>query len=319
LLIATQYQSSNRQVWQGRTDNLPNERYFQRVQCIDLQQSAPPANAYTLLGFACDTGVIRNQGRAGAKQGPNALRSALANFACHHQHALYDVGEIVCESNDLEASQQSLAHTVALLLKNQNRPILIGGGHEIAWGHYLGIRQAYPTQSLAIINFDAHFDLRPFSATQPGSSGTPFLQMALHSQQHHLPFHYACIGIQPNANTASLFATAQQLGVMSILAQELTSAHLEQHKAQLSKLIEQVDIVYLTLCLDVFASYIAPGVSAPQVLGVHPQQILPLFEHITHSQKVVSFDIAELAPNYDDANQSTAKLAAYWVDQFCVI
>jgi len=43
----------------------------------------------------------------------------------------------------------------------------------------------------------------------------------------------------------------------------------------------------------------APGVSAPQPLGVLPWQILPLVRQLAASGKVVSYDIAELSPKYD--------------------
>ena len=53
--------------------------------------------------------------------------------------------------------------------------IVIGGGHETAWGHFQGL--AHPNKDIAILNFDAHFDLRPLINGQLGSSGTPFRQI----------------------------------------------------------------------------------------------------------------------------------------------
>ncbi len=45
-------------------------------------------------------------------------------------------------------------------------PIVLGGGHEIAFGHYCGIKDYNASidrkDKLGIINFDAHFDLRPY-------------------------------------------------------------------------------------------------------------------------------------------------------------
>ena len=41
-----------------------------------------------IVGFACDEGVRRNQGRVGAKLGPTALRQALANYPLHGQSGL---------------------------------------------------------------------------------------------------------------------------------------------------------------------------------------------------------------------------------------
>ena len=94
------------------------------------------------------------------------------NFIC------FDAGNIVCADGDLETSQLALGEVVTILLENGIKPIVIGGGHELAWGHYQGIADAFPQKNLGIINFDAHFDMRPLLAYDQGSSGTPFLQIA---------------------------------------------------------------------------------------------------------------------------------------------
>jgi formiminoglutamase len=70
--------------------------------------------------------------------------------------------------------------------------------------------------------------------------------------------------------------------------------------------------IYLTLCLDVFASAYAPGVSSPQAFGLSPYTLLPFFRQVLESGKVIGFDIAELNPIYDQDSQ-TAKLAAHFV------
>jgi formiminoglutamase len=50
-------------------------------------------------------------------------------------------------------------------------------------------------------------------------------------------------------------------------------------------------------------------VSAPQPFGLHPEIVLKLVKHVIQSGKVVSVDIAEVSPRFDEDNQ-TAKLAA---------
>ena len=60
-------------------------------------------------------------------------------------------------------------------------PVVLGGGHEVAFGTYLGLarisRSAHPGDRIGILNLDAHFDLRPGPVP---SSGTPFRQIAEH-------------------------------------------------------------------------------------------------------------------------------------------
>lgn len=194
--------------WRGRSDSKPNERFFQCITCIDLQKQTlqQQDSTFAILGFCSDVGIQRNLGRLGAKEGPQALRQALAQLPMHSANKvnIHDLGDIVCVKNDLETAQADLGALINNLLQHHYSPIVLGGGHETAWGHYQGIAAAYPQINLGIINFDAHFDLRPLLKNDQGSSGTPFFQIANARKKNHLPFDYFVIGIQEAANTKSL-------------------------------------------------------------------------------------------------------------------
>ena len=79
--------------------------------------------------------------------------------------------------------------------------------------------------------------------------------------------------------------------------------------AGINNFISGKDHIYLTICADVFSSAYAPGVSAPQPFGLHPEIVLKLIKHIISSGKVISCDIAEVSPRFDEDNR-TSKLAA---------
>ena len=53
----------------------------------------------------------------------------------------------------------------------------------------------------------------------------------------------------------------------------------------------------------------APGVSAPQSLGLDPEVVLPLLKHVLRTRKVRGFDICEISPRFDQDN-TTANLGA---------
>src|SRR5699024_5662645 len=97
-----------------------------------------------LIGFECDEGVRRNQGRAGAAKGPIAIREQLANipYMLEESVVVKDTGNYVCTDGNLEAAQQELGNAVQSVLEKNYRPIILGGGHETFYGHYLGVRQA---------------------------------------------------------------------------------------------------------------------------------------------------------------------------------
>ena len=76
-----------------------------------------------------------------------------------------------------------------------------------------------------------------------------------------------------------------------------------------SSFVESCEGIYLTLCLDAFSFSVAPGVSAPSPFGIMPSHVIDLISKLVSSGKLVSFDIAEMAPNFDEGGK-TASLGA---------
>lgn len=315
----TLYSKTPNHIWEGRNDGTDPavQRWHQQIRCIDLQQEelqvpATGKKGIALIGFACDEGVRRNGGRTGAKQGPYHFRKASVNLPVHFDADVLftDLGDIVCEAEEMEEAQDALAAVVSMAISKGYQPLVIGGGHEVAYGHYKGISKAASAEDrIGIINFDAHFDLR-----DPGengfSSGTGFLQIARDCQAAGKQFRYLPLGIQLNSNTKQLFDTADRLHVNYITADEFAPARQQQLLQQLTDFIAGSTQLYLTICLDVFSSAVAPGVSAAAYCGLFPDTFFfSCLTAIVKSGKMVSSDIAELNPVHDQ-DQRTAKLAA---------
>lgn len=319
----TKYNKADASIWQGRADIPPASCFFQVIQPLDLSQpftlasfpfedDSEPKQAFALLGFCSDEGIKRNRGRVGAAEGPKAIRQALASLPFHHSHAIcYDAGDIICQDGDLESSQAALGEAVSILLKNDITPIVIGGGHELAWGHYQGLEKQFQEDQISIVNFDAHFDMRP-SIDGKGSSGTPFLQIAESLEKNNKEIDYTCIGIQRPGNIKSLFETADKYNTKILMADTLHPGNKKECDNFINQIIFYKKFIYLSLCLDVFSTAFAPGVSAPQAMGVTPWKIMSLVKKLAASGKVISYDIAELSPKHDIDNR-TAKLAANFV------
>lgn len=316
------YQAPDKKYWQGRTDHENGKtglRWHQLIKPVKLTQDVHLSGQQqniAFMGFCCDEGVRRNKGRVGAQQGPDALRQAMASFPVHFdtEHtALFDAGNVICPNQNLETSQELLGQKLAYLLQHGFIPILLGGGHEIAYGHYLGIHQhlkKYPEANFGILNIDAHFDLRPYE--RASSSGTPFRQIGDLRRHHNQDFNYFCLGIQQMGNTAALYTAAKQYKTTFLPAEELREAKLEAVKEQLDAWLEKLDWFYLSLDLDALAAPYAPGVSAPTAFGLDPFVVREILHHLLSSGKLLSMDIAELAPVHDQ-DKRTAKLAAAFV------
>lgn len=315
----THYLAPDPTKWKGRADTPPGSCFFQNVELVNLLETRPAQATrptFAFIGFKCDEGVRRNHGRPGAVEGPSALRQALARLPILKETAAcLDVGDIVCTDGDLESSQEALGDVAALLLQKGINTIVLGGGHELAWGHFQGIAQTFIQQDVGIINFDAHFDMRPVLEGGEGTSGSPFLQIAKAHQALNRRLDYNCIGVQHAGNVRQTYETAKKYNSHIIWADELHLGQLEKAVDFIDRIIDQNEIIYLSICLDVFSAAFAPGVSATQALGLYPWHAIPLIRQIAACGKVICFDIAELAPRYD-FDHHTAKLAANLVYEF---
>ncbi|UQY35844.1 formimidoylglutamase [Pseudomonas fulva] len=303
--------------WSGRTDpEADSARWHQRIQ--PLAEDSQPGLA--LLGFACDEGVRRNHGRVGAAAAPQSVRKALANLAWHRQAPAFDAGDVTCEDGNLEAAQGRLGQNICALLDAGHLPLVIGGGHEVAFGSWSGLaehlsgqaapRMAAPRMAaprIGIINFDAHFDLR--DPAHVHSSGTPFAQIAEQCAVHGWPFRYACLGVSRASNTRALFARAAELNVLVREDQQIRESTLDAIGAELDAFTAECDALYLTIDIDVLPACEAPGVSAPAARGVRLELLEPLLERLKASGKLRLADLAEINPEYDIDNR-TAKVAA---------
>ncbi|HEX7731680.1 MAG TPA: formimidoylglutamase [Rhodanobacter sp.] len=293
--------------WSGRVD-LPEGPATRRWHQWVREPAAGAAPGVAVLGFASDEGVRRNGGRTGAAEGPAALRAMLSNLPLLDDTPLYDAGTVDVTDGDLEGAQQRYAETLAALLDAGHLPVGLGGGHEIAFATYQGLARHLGERRprVAIVNIDAHFDLR---RQDRGSSGTPFLQAIQHARALGLPLDYCVYGISASANTRVLFDTAAELGVHYVRDDELGPLELPARIAGLQAKLAHADVVYLTICLDALPPATAPGVSAPSARGVPLEVVEPLLDAIAATGKVKAMDVAELSPPHD-RDHATARVAA---------
>lgn len=313
------YQSAMKH-WNGRIDSREDYeafRWHQWVQPLDLNdekiESPDCKLGFAFIGFCSEQGVSRNKGRVGTALAPDFIRQQMSSLPCVFSQdiKLYDAGNIICENISLEEGQALLGEAVEKILQLGLFPIILGGGHETTFGHYKGQLNHLLTKEekpdLAIINFDAHFDIRPYP--DGCSSGSMFRQIADICQKNDYPFSYMPIGIQQHSNTISLFKTAEQLGVDYILAKRVQNNSYASILERIDYFMYQHDNAYMTICMDVFSSAFAPAVSSPQSLGLNPEVVLPIIKHILRTRKIRGFDICEISPRFDQDN-TTANLGA---------
>ncbi len=265
-------------------------------------------SAFGVIGFSSDEGVRRNKGRLGAAKAPDEIRKFLAKlpYKLDEKIETIDTGNVVCENDDLEKAQAELGRRVNKLFDNAMTPVIIGGGHETLYGHYLGVREYIGTdKTLGIVNIDAHFDMR--DDPQP-SSGTMFRQILDQDDQAG----YLCLGIQEFGNTKALFETADKYGCNYMMEDEIEADNFQHTFKKIDSFSKEYDYIMMTLCTDSIISSAAPGVSAPSPLGLDPKTVKKLMTYIAAKENILSFDISEVNPLVDE-NNKTVRLAAYFL------
>lgn len=298
---------ADKELWSGRIDSEVNPDSFRLHQTVTFKETdalTKNENAFGIIGFESDEGVRRNNGRVGAALAPNKIKQLLSKLPDNRQKdtAIIDVGNVVCGNGELEKAQTELGDHITKILNSSSKPIIIGGGHETLYGHYLGVRKFIgPDASLGLINIDAHFDMR--DSDRP-SSGTMFKQIL--DQDKHAG--YLCLGVQQLGNTKALFDVADNYGCTYIKEEKLTGDHSTMQV--IDQFATKYDYLLLTICTDSITSSAAPGVSAPSPFGLDPKLVRTLIRYIVPKQNLLSFDISEVNPLVDESDKTTT-LAAH--------
>jgi formiminoglutamase len=290
-------------------------------QIVDFWQGNPanvtPGRA-VLVGFPQDEGVRRNHGRQGAARAPDDIRRWLYRLTPAYiapgaeqgganrivdlcDTAPLDVGNVRIHG-DLESSQEALGEVVGGILDAGAIPIVLGGGHETAYGHFLGyVRSGKPCR---IVNLDAHLDVRPFSSGL-GHSGSPFRQILEHPSGMLVPAGYACLGAQPSGISRHHLAYLENRGGRVHWADEVRGRLLDCFTRERDRLAGAGASVYFTVDADVVNIADVPGVSAPNVLGLAGAEVAACALAAGRSPQISSFELVEINPIFDRDGQSS--------------
>ncbi|CUU02634.1 formiminoglutamase [Candidatus Kryptobacter tengchongensis] len=268
-----------------------------------------------IIGVPQDEGVKRNMGRTGASKAPDQVRKYFYrltpfNFKFKNQITklrIFDLGNLRVDGS-LEQIHERLAFVVGELVKAGILPIVIGGGHDIAFPDYCGFAGNFGKGKRAVINIDTHLDVREL---QPRNSGTPFRQIL---ESEFKPDKMFEIGIQNYANSIYHFEYALKNGVKIFTLDEIREKGIDLVLDILkNELLGHV--VHLSFDMDSVRNADAPGVSATYPDGLKAEEVLKiaLFCGLNLNVKVV--DIAEVNPEFD-VDGKTSRLASLFILNF---
>lgn len=289
---------------------------------------------FVLLGVAEDIGVRANYGRPGAA---TAFRPALESFLSQQNNnflnaeSILVLGEILVD--DLMASASSLdikraadlEHMRALVARLDERvttiiqavvqagkiPLVVGGGHNNAYGNIRGAAQALK-QPIHVINCDPHLDFREREGRHSGNG------FSYASHEGYLN-RYAVFGMHEQYNNQAALtefrAHPEQLFFTSYEA--LFVREELEFKQALSQCIGFVAGGPCGIELDLDAITNVPS-SAKTSSGISPLQARQYVYACATRLPVLYLHIAEGAPvlSHIKADNKTGKLIAYLLSDF---
>jgi len=250
---------------------------------------------YIILGVPFD---VTSTYRTGARFGPNAIRQASLNIETYSFRTGMDVEDLrLHDLGDLhvftatEKTLERLQLVIKDILEAGKTPVTIGGEHTITLGIAKGL--AEKASKTAILNFDAHLDLRDeFMGLR--LSHTTFMRRL---NEEVKPAKIIEIGTR--AVCKEELAYAKKARIEFFTTQQIRKNGSEQIVKQLKQKLAQCKHVYLSIDMDVLDLAYAPAVQNPEPEGIEMHMLFDILCHVC-DEYVVGFDVVEVAPDYDN-------------------
>lgn len=280
-------------------------------------QHATPGEAFTvaIIGVPQHIGVERNNGRSGAAAAPNAIRKQLYRLAAHtvgsaisaNRLMMVDAGDLDTVGKTLEQIHDEQHDIVESLLRKSIFPIVLGGGHDIAWPTIRAFESI--GKKYGVINIDAHADVRPLQDGKRAHSGSAFKQLLDVEHSHISPGGLVEFGLQEFSTSKHHSDAIKQAGMHVMMLDEIRMEGIAFAWDEAMAHATTSGSTYISLDMDAFASAYAPGVSAPASDGFAPWEVARCLRNAAKKTALKAFDVAEMNPEFDVDNR-TAKLAA---------
>ena len=284
--------------WVGTSSDPNDEQFGDVVERVDFEAGGDyDADNYdaVFLGEPYDGAVI---GRPGAREGPDAIRAALAGTKTHHFDAgpapsIGDLGNAVVPDGSVEVVQESLRSLTTQVHDRDALAVFLGGDNSLT------VPNAGPLLdrgSLGIVNLDAHLDVR--TIRDEPTSGTPYRQLLEGGLGA-----YAVVGARHFETSTVYHDYLRERGGGDVTAEEVGDDPVAAVDRALDAMAG-VEQLYVSLDLDVLDAAAAPGVSAPTPGGLTTRELFRVLRLLAADERLVGFEVVECAPPLDEGGRT---------------
>jgi len=287
----------------------------QSLATLDADSSLQEHTArFVLLGIPEDIGVRANYGRPGTAKAWKRFMDAFCNIQ-HNRHFEPDnilvLGTIACQDLTAEADQlqtddpffpnkigaiikeldERVSDCIRAIVAVDKLPIVIGGGHNNAYGMLKGSSQALH-KPINCINIDAHTDFRP---TEHRHSGNGF---SYARETGHLG-RYFMHGLHKNYTSEAIWKTlvADELCTYTLFDRWIEMSPETQSKLW-NKNIKWLsnEAFGLELDLDAIANM---GSSAMSPTGFSLEEVRQMLQELVAKKQLCYVHLCEGAPKHE--------------------
>lgn len=249
---------------------------------------------YVVVGVPFD---VTSTYRTGARFGPTAIRQASLNIETFSFRTGIDLEDLrLHDSGDLNVSTDTskTLETLELVIKDlisaDKIPVTIGGEHTITLGIARGLRDRITRT--ALVSFDAHLDLRnEFLGLR--LSHTTFMRRISEELKPAKIFE-----VGTRAVCSEEMEYAKKAGIDFITTQQIRKEGSQKIATLLKAKLAKYENVYLSIDMDVLDPAYVPAVQNPEADGLEMHVLLDILGGVC-DQRVMGFDVLEIAPNYD--------------------
>ncbi|MCO7185825.1 formimidoylglutamase [Tenacibaculum sp. XPcli2-G] len=295
----------------------------------ELQSELKNSSAsFVILGVPEDIGVRMNGGNGGAH---TAFIPALKSFLNTQQNQFINGNDILVlgyldclddvysfdvsdrEKGDLlvKAIDKELSKLIKIIVESGKTPIIIGGGHNNAYGNIKGLSEG-KNQPVNVINLDAHTDLRRLEERHSGNGFSYALQEGFIN-------HYFMFGLHENYTPQYVFEMIHDsLNLEYNTFEELEVYHTTSFKGELQRAESFIKNAPFGIEIDLDCVQHFPS-SAMTPSGFTPQQARRFTHYFGTLQNASYLHICEGAPTVvkdEIANGQVGKYISYLISDF---
>ncbi|MBT8245173.1 MAG: formimidoylglutamase [Winogradskyella sp.] len=285
---------------------------------------------YVIFGISEDIGVVANHGKSGTYKAWNATVKVLLNT---QSNTFIDTKRILVlgylnyseqreQLKDLELSKKKrislarklteqvdsdVSHLVFSIINAGKIPIIIGGGHNNAYGNIKGASLAYNT-SINAINFDAHHDFRPQEGRHSGNGFR-------YAYNEGFLKNYFIFGLHENyISQNSLDTLNSTKGVVYNTFEDVSVRKRLGFKSEIKRALDYVNTTHFGLEIDCDAIEDIPS-SAMTPSGFSVTKVRRFISKVAIEKNVSYLHICEAAPT-KNTEAPVGKLISYLITDF---